>query len=114
MCCNIDQVKAKISDQIKQASSGRAPLIGYTDDTAMTIVLAQSMIDCQGFDQFDLAKRYDYKTIKIICFRFTEEFFANPERGYGASVSTVFCKLRNNKYIDVYGPAQQQFNGIVN
>ena len=45
-------------------------------------------------------------------YRFTDEFFQSPERGYGASVSSVFIKLRNDKLQDVYGPAQQQFNGM--
>ena len=45
--------------------------------------------------------------------RFTEEYFTNTNRGYGASVSTVFIKLRKCQFEDVYGPAQQQFQGII-
>lgn len=45
--------------------------------------------------------------------RFTEEYFANPQRGYGGSVSNVFTALKNSQYVDVYGPAAKQFNGML-
>ena len=54
--------------------------------------------------------------LHISCYlstRFTEEYFTNTNRGYGASVSTVFIKLRKCQFEDVYGPAQQQFQGII-
>ena len=44
-------------------------------------------------------------------FRFTGEYFANPYRGYGASVTMVFKKLKMNNYKNVFTPAQQQFHG---
>lgn len=43
--------------------------------------------------------------------RFTEEFFSNPQRGYGASVFTVFNKLKKSNYEDLFMPGQEQFNG---
>ena len=50
--------------------------------------------------------------LHFLCFsRFTEEFFANPQRGYGASVFVVFNKLQNSGYTDVFTPAREQFNG---
>ena len=54
--------------------------------------------------------------LHVCCYlstRFTEEYFTNTNRGYGASVSTVFIKLRKCQFEDVYGPAQQQFQGII-
>ena len=47
----------------------------------------------------------------MIYSRFTEEFFANPQRGYGASVFVVFNKLKITNYSSVFAPAQEQFNG---
>ena len=47
----------------------------------------------------------------VINSRFTEEFFANPQRGYGASVFVVFNKLKISNYNSVFTPAQEQFNG---
>lgn len=44
-------------------------------------------------------------------FRMTEVYYDDPRRGYGPSVSTVFYKLRNNKYSDVFAPAMEQFEG---
>ena len=41
----------------------------------------------------------------------TEVFFADARRGYGNSISTVFCKLKETNYKDVYQPASQQFKG---
>ena len=50
--------------------------------------------------------------LQSLCFyRFTEEFFVNPQRGYGASVFVVFNKLKSSGYTDVFTPAREQFNG---
>lgn len=42
---------------------------------------------------------------------FVKEYFAEPQRGYGANVVEVFQKLKNTKFADIYGPARQQFGG---
>ena len=46
----------------------------------------------------------------IAC-RMTKEFFDDPRRGYGPSIGTVFSKLKNSGFADVYGPAKEQFKG---
>lgn len=73
----------------------------YTDDTAMTHVLAESLLDCRGFDPVVVAQR------------FTDEFYQNKDnRGeYGPKVRTVFATLSKTGYKDVWGPAKDQFNG---
>lgn len=43
--------------------------------------------------------------------RFSEEYFANPYRGYGGGIITVFTKLRDTEYSDPYKPASEQFDG---
>lgn len=35
-----------------------APVHQYTDDTVMTICVAESLVENKGFDDKDLAKRY--------------------------------------------------------
>ncbi|XP_012255881.2 ADP-ribosylhydrolase ARH3 [Athalia rosae] len=77
----------------------KAPLMQFTDDSAMTSAVAESLIECQGFDQVNMAKK------------FVTSYYREPKRGYGAGVPTVFHKLRNNKFVDVLGPAREQFNG---
>jgi len=42
--------------------------------------------------------------------RFSADYFRDPRRGYGQSVSTVFTKLRFG-VADVYQPAAEQFSG---
>ncbi|KAF4522006.1 hypothetical protein B566_EDAN010855 [Ephemera danica] len=77
-----------------------APVKQYTDDTAMTKSVAESLLSQNGFDALDMARR------------FVKEYFQQPRRGYGANVATVFAKLRNSRFSDVYAPAQEQFGGM--
>lgn len=42
---------------------------------------------------------------------FVNEYFNQPRRGYGAGIITVFDKLRNSKFEDIFKPAKEQFNG---
>ena len=56
----IQKVKARIEEQIRQTASGKAPVITYTDDTALTFAMAESLVQCRGFDAEHMAKRYRY------------------------------------------------------
>ncbi|XP_043573629.1 ADP-ribose glycohydrolase ARH3 [Chiloscyllium plagiosum] len=71
----------------------------YSDDTAMTRCVAQSLIIKQDFDEIDMAKR------------FAEEYKEQPDRGYGNGVIRVFKKLLNPNCNDVFKPAREQFKG---
>lgn len=73
----------------------------YTDDTAMTHALAESLIANDGFDARRVAES------------FVEEFFENKDcRGeYGPKVRTVFYELKKKRFMDVWSPARAQFNG---
>ena len=53
----IEKVKAKIAEQIQQTSSGKAPVVSYTDDTALTLAMADSLVQCRGFEAKHMAKR---------------------------------------------------------
>ncbi|XP_076056758.1 ADP-ribosylhydrolase ARH3-like [Oratosquilla oratoria] len=75
------------------------PFKRYTDDTAMTRCVAQSLIDKKAFDAKDMA------------IKFVKEYFAEPGRGYGGSVVEVFANLRASKFKDVYASAGIQFGG---
>lgn len=48
----------------------------YTDDTSMTRSTCKSLLANKGFNAVEMAKEY------------TETFFQEPNRGYGASVHT--------------------------
>ncbi|XP_063221231.1 ADP-ribosylhydrolase ARH3-like isoform X2 [Bacillus rossius redtenbacheri] len=76
-----------------------APVKPYTDDTAMTKCIAESLLEHKKLDASDLAKR------------FVKEYFSDPRRGYGANVVDVFRKLRTQKFVDPFGPAREQFEG---
>ncbi|XP_075223533.1 ADP-ribosylhydrolase ARH3-like isoform X2 [Lycorma delicatula] len=76
-----------------------SPVKPYTDDTAMTKCVAESLIAKGGMDQKDLADR------------FTKEYFKDPRRGYGMGVVSIFHKLRNPKLDNVLRPAEEQFDG---
>lgn len=42
---------------------------------------------------------------------FVIEYFNEPKRGYGGNIIDVFHKLRKDKFVDVFKPAKEQFNG---
>ncbi len=56
----------------------------YTDDTAMTIGVAESLIRCRGFDGEEMARR------------FVENFLREPWRGYGAGPPRIFTMILRN------------------
>lgn len=73
--------------------------IHYTDDTAMTRAICKSLNEEKKYDNRSMAKA------------FVQEFFKEPDRGYGAAVGTVFKRLRDTNPEDVTLPARSQFDG---
>lgn len=71
----------------------------FTDDTAMARSVAKSLVINEGFDASDMAER------------FSENYFDEPDRGYGGNVINVFSQLKELDYKDVFGPAKKQFGG---
>jgi poly(ADP-ribose) glycohydrolase ARH3 len=43
--------------------------------------------------------------------RFQDEYFREPNRGYGGNVRTVFEASRDKIYTDIYEGAARQFDG---
>jgi poly(ADP-ribose) glycohydrolase ARH3 len=69
----------------------------YTDDTAMTMWLAESLLAADGFDGADMSMR------------FAEGYQREPFRGYGANVIDVFSRvLRGFEWSET---ARSQFGG---
>lgn len=77
-----------------------SPILRYTDDTAMTRAICRSLIDRKTYDNHDMAKK------------FVDEYFTEPNRGYGAAVTTVFKRLRDENPADETLPARDQFDGM--
>lgn len=57
------------------------PNLSYTDDTAMTIAVARSLIECEGFDGAHMAATL------------ADGYENEPWRGYGAGPPRVFANL---------------------
>ena len=74
-------------------------ILPYTDDTAMTKSVAESLYQMKTFDAKDMAKR------------FAVEYFKEPKRGYGNNVIDVFAALNRTHFERPFEPARQQFNG---
>ncbi|KAJ8287356.1 hypothetical protein COCON_G00000150 [Conger conger] len=74
-------------------------ILQYSDDTAMTRCVVQSLLTRGGFDQQDMAHR------------FAEEYRQSPGRGYGSGVVQVLRKLSSPRLSDVFQPARAQFAG---
>ena len=53
----IVDVKRRIEEQIRQTQSKKAPVITYTDDTALTFAIADSLVECGKFDAGNMARR---------------------------------------------------------
>ena len=53
----IEMVKEKIGEQIRQTTSKRAPVISYTDDSALTFATAESLAECKQFDAQHMVRR---------------------------------------------------------
>lgn len=82
--------------QLRAVLEGHDPL-RYTDDTAMTIALARSLLDRRCFDGAHLASM------------FAEQYRAEPWRGYGAGPPQVFRMLEAG--VDWDEAAKRLFGG---
>ena len=69
----------------------------YSDDTVMSMALAESLLECDGFDGEDMATR------------FAEAWSDEPHRGYGRNVVKVFSAVKRG--IDWKTAAERQFGG---
>ena len=55
---SLEKVKEKITSQVLETTvSKKAPLISYTDDTALTLALGDSLADCGKFNPVHFAKK---------------------------------------------------------
>ncbi|CAL1543286.1 unnamed protein product [Lymnaea stagnalis] len=99
----IERINKLEKDRQTQREHGTKPAekygFSYTDDTAMARSVAGSLIDKGQFDAPDMGKR------------FAEEYFREPDRGYGGSIAAVFDGIRDTNTTDVYQPASKQFEG---
>jgi ADP-ribosylglycohydrolase len=71
----------------------------YSDDTMMSLVVAMSLIDSQGFNPSDLAQRY------------VELFTSNTIRGYGKTTLNAINNLIAGKHWSESGIAGSYGNG---
>ena len=46
----LPEIKQKMEEQLRQTKSKVAPPIFYTDDTALTLALGDSIVECRKFD----------------------------------------------------------------
>ncbi|XP_027203858.2 ADP-ribosylhydrolase ARH3-like [Dermatophagoides pteronyssinus] len=98
----IDSIQKFLTKQLEEQSE-KSPgfqILSYTDDTAMTKSIAQSLIEMKKFDPKDIAKR------------FALEYNKEPKRGYGTNVVDVFAALMLTNYESPYEPAKRQFGGF--
>ncbi len=63
------------------ATAARLPVLRYTDDTAMAIALAESLVACGQLDAADLGDR------------FARAYEAEPWRGYGPGPPRIFARV---------------------
>ncbi|XP_043792049.1 ADP-ribose glycohydrolase ARH3-like [Apis laboriosa] len=97
LTCGTKLVLQKSFDKL-EGPIFKAPVMQFTDDSAMTYSLAKSLVEQKELDIIDITKR------------FVKSYYEEPNRGYGIGVVTVFQKLRGNKFTDIESPAKEQFN----
>jgi len=79
----------------------REPVMEYTDDSAMTRSLTESLIEKRDVDIVDIAKR------------FAKSYQEEPHRRYGGGAITVLKKLKENvEETNVKSPAKNLFDGL--
>lgn len=83
-------------DYIGEVLTGPRSMV-YSDDTAMTLVLVRSLLECGGFSGSHMS------------LAFAEEYEAAPFRGYGRNVVEVFRRVRAGHPWDQ--AAARQFGG---
>lgn len=83
-------------DYIGEVLAGPRSMV-YSDDTAMTLVLVRSLLECGGFSGSHMS------------LAFAEEYEAAPFRGYGRNVVEVFRRVRAGHPWDQ--AAARQFGG---
>lgn len=71
----------------------------WSDDTQMSLMVANSLVDCHGFDPDDLSKRY------------VEWMFSGNARGYGKTTLMALTNLKNGKHWSESGVAGSFGNG---
>ena len=55
----LSKVKEKIAAQVEEALCKKGPVISYTDDTALTLALGESLVECDGLNPAHFAQRYN-------------------------------------------------------
>lgn len=71
--------------------------LDYSDDTALTLALAESLLQCDGFDGADMARRFAATWAHAL------------DRGYGSNVAKVFRSVLAG--VDWKEAAESQFGG---
>ncbi|KAG8175448.1 hypothetical protein JTE90_001819 [Oedothorax gibbosus] len=80
-------------------NKGTRQMFSYTDDTSMTLSVANSLVENGKVDPKDMAQK------------FVSEYYKKPTRKYGCNVVDVFQALKETDFEDVFLPAKLQFNG---
>ena len=99
-CYNQPISMTTVTEHTMVSKTKESRVLNYTDDTAMTRAICRSLIERKTYDNHDMAKK------------FADEYFNEPNRGYGAAVTTVFKRLREENPADETLPARDQFDGM--
>jgi len=98
-----ENLTPKVSAVLDHLAHVKSPsyqgVLEYTDDTALTWALAESLVGCKSF------------VAKHTAESFTQTFFKKTNRGYGNFVKYVFEHWKKDKPKDIFEPARCQFNG---
>lgn len=92
----VEGLRAVPDSYIDELIERETPLL-YSDDTVLTMALAESLLACDGFSGEEMADR------------FVREWTAEPQRGYGSNVVLAFSKVRRGIPWDE--AARRQFGG---
>lgn len=75
---DIGEEQSDVDEYLVESFISLIPTLSYTDDTHMTIGVAESLIACQGFEGAHMAQR------------FISNYHDEPWRGYASGPPTVF------------------------
>ncbi len=91
---NCETIEVKY-DELREMLDARMGVGTYTDDTEMMIGIAESLVECEGFNGRDMADRF----VKLY----------NPERGYGGGTLRAISLIKEG--IDWNFAGERVFGG---
>lgn len=98
-----------VSDEKIAMSDGMWPKGAWTDDTSMALCLANSLLECQGYDSYDVMSKYQKWVDEGYC-----SYDHKPAADVGLQVQAAITRFKTHPVIDQYDQRSERAgNGTI-